>query len=88
MAFHVVSKFEFGRVVVSQFEKSDKPAGPLLSVLILWVAGISHILIVTLNVLIFRDIFHPQLLDKVLKMRWAGDESLCLRLNFGFEFEF
>lgn len=53
--------------------------------LILWVAGISHILIVTLNVLIFRDIFHPQLLDKVLKMRWAGDESLCLRLNFEFE---
>lgn len=42
---------------------------PHLALLILWFAGITHTLLVSINVILVRDILHPQVLDGVIRTR-------------------
>ena len=42
---------------------------PVLFILVLWMLGISHVLVVTVNIILLRDILHPQVVDRVLRLR-------------------
>ena len=42
---------------------------PNLTVLLLWMTGITHTLLVTMNLILIRDILHPDVLDGIIRMR-------------------
>lgn len=50
-------------------------AHPVFAVMILWVAGITHMLVITVIVLELRDVLHPEILHGIIRPK-NGDEGL------------